>query len=274
MRAPLELAARSVGAIAAVRLVPSGEGKVEVWVADRVTGKAVVRELDVPPGGASDAAIAVASVELLRASLMELHSGEPPHGDMPVNEKVQALGLPAKSPPRVARLGLTVGAGAELGLRGTGPTGDIDLGAWLRMGSHVGARLMGYMSLAPAHAVTAAGAVDITSQLVGAMATYALADASSAWVPSASIGVALAHVSTTGTAFPPFLSAAEAAWAVAPLADLGMAWSFAPELRIRADGLGAVAIPPIRIRTPVGDVGWWGGPAVILSIGVEVLWGP
>src|SRR5579864_2144728 len=74
MRAPLELAARSVGAIAAVRLVPSGEGKVEVWVADRVTGKAVVRELDVPRSGASDAAIAVGSVELLRASLMELHS--------------------------------------------------------------------------------------------------------------------------------------------------------------------------------------------------------
>src|SRR5579864_6224484 len=39
-RQPLEQAARNVGAIAAVRLVVSGEGKVEVWVADRATGKA------------------------------------------------------------------------------------------------------------------------------------------------------------------------------------------------------------------------------------------
>ena len=60
-RAPLERAARSVGAVAAVRLVASSEGKVEVWVADRVTGKAVVRELDAPESGASDAVVAVAS---------------------------------------------------------------------------------------------------------------------------------------------------------------------------------------------------------------------
>src|SRR5579859_3968445 len=67
-RAPLEQAARSVGAVAAVRLVASSEGKVEVWVADRVTGKAVVRELDAPETGASDAAVAIGSVELLRVT--------------------------------------------------------------------------------------------------------------------------------------------------------------------------------------------------------------
>jgi hypothetical protein len=274
MRAPLELAARSVGAIAAVRLVPSGEGKVEVWVADRVTGKALVRELDVPRGGASDAALAVASVELLRASLMELHSPEPPHGEVPVDEKVQALALPQKPPPRVARLGITVGAGAELGLRGIGPSADVDVGAWVQIASHTGARLMGYTSVAPAHLVTAAGAVDVASQLVGAMGTYTLGDASSVWAPSASLGVALAHVSTSGTAVPPFLSATEAAWAIGPLADVGMAWSFAPELRLRGDVLGAFALPPVRIRTPVGEVGWWGDPAAIVSVGLEVLWAP
>src|SRR5271170_4169405 len=118
-RAPLEQAARSVGAVAAVRLIASTEGKVEVWVADRVTGKAVVRELDAPASGASDAAVAVGSVELLRASLMELHSGEPPHGDAPANDRVQSLALP--SAPRVPRVGLGAGAGAELGIRGLGP---------------------------------------------------------------------------------------------------------------------------------------------------------
>jgi len=76
-----------------VRLVASREGKVEVWVADRVTGKAVVRELDAPEGGTSDAAVAIGSVELLRASLMELHSGEPAHGDAPATEKLQSLAL-------------------------------------------------------------------------------------------------------------------------------------------------------------------------------------
>src|SRR5260370_15019504 len=61
-RAPLEQAARSVGAVAAVRLVPSSVGKVEVWVADRGTGKAVGRELDGLGGGASGAAARAGSV--------------------------------------------------------------------------------------------------------------------------------------------------------------------------------------------------------------------
>src|SRR5580692_9028947 len=127
-RAPLERAARSVGAIAAVRLIASSEGKVEVWVADRVTGKAVVRELDASESGASDAAVAIGSVELLRASLMELHSNEPPHGDAPATPKIEALALPASpDSSRDAagasrenarpRIGLAVGAGAELGVR-------------------------------------------------------------------------------------------------------------------------------------------------------------
>ncbi len=277
-RAPLEQAARSVGAVAAVRLVASSEGKVEVWVADRVTGKAVVRELDASESGASDAAVAIESVELLRASLMELHSGEPPHGDAPATEKIQSLALPslaagAGAPPR-PRLGLAVGAGAELGLRGLGPSADVDLGLWVRLSSRFGARVVGHTSLSPASVVTPSGTVDVRSQLVGAMATYAFVDVSSPWVPSAAIGIAAAHVSTTGTAVPPFVSASEAAWSAAPLAALGLAWSFAPGLRLRADALGLFTLPPVHVNTPTTDVGWWGAPALVVSLGVEVLWGP
>jgi hypothetical protein len=270
-RAPLERAARSVGAIAAVRLVTSGEGKVEVWVADRVTGKAVVRELDAPASGASDAAVAVGSVELLRASLMELHSGEPPHGDAPASEKVQALALPAPTP--VPRLGLAVGAGAELGVRGLGPSPVADIGVWIRIATRLGVRIVGQASLAPSRAATPVGDVEVQAQLAGAMASYALAGPSSAWEPFVSLGIAAAHVSTTGTAVPPYVSASDGAWAVAPLAGLGVAWSFAPDLRLRADGLAALAAPPVRVRTPAAVVGWWGGPAVFVSLALEVLWG-
>jgi hypothetical protein len=251
-RAPLEQAARSVGAIAAVRLIASSEGKVEVWVADRVTGKAVVRELDAAESGASDAA----------------------HGDAPTNQKIESLALPASAEPRVARLGLNAGAGAELGIRGLGPSADADIGVWLRIASHVGARFVGHTSLSPAHVLTGAGAVDVRSQLFGAMATYAFADASSAWAPSASIGIAAAHVATTGTAAVPYVSASEATWSAAPLGAIGVAWSLAPGLRLRGDGLAVLALPPVHVSTPTTDVGWWGAPALIVSLGVEVLWRP
>ncbi|HEY5147439.1 MAG TPA: hypothetical protein VII82_11770, partial [Polyangiaceae bacterium] len=271
-RAPLERAARSVGAIAAVRLIASSEGKVEVWVADRVTGKAVVRELDASESGASDAAVAIGSVELLRASLMELHSSEPPHGDAPVSSKVEALALPASRETPIPRLGLAIGAGAELGVRGLGPSADADLGVWVRLASRFGARLVGHTSLSPAHVETPAGAVELRSLLVGAMADYAFTDVESAWVPSVSLGIAAAHVSTTGTAVPPFVSATEGAWSAAPLGGLGVAWSFAPGLRLRADGLVAWSVPPVNVSTPTTAIGGWGNPAVMVSLGVEVLW--
>jgi hypothetical protein len=276
-RGPLERAARSVGAVAAVRLVASSEGKVEVWVADRVTGKAVVRELDAPESGASDAAVAVGSVELLRASLMELHSSEPPHGDAPATPKLEALALPspdasatsASAPPRV---GLSVSAGAELGVRGLGPSADANLGLWIRATSRLGVRLIGATSLSPADVSTAAGEVAIRSLLLGAMADLALSEVTGTWVPSVAAGVAAAHVSTTGTAIPPYVSASEDAWAAAPIAGLSLAWAFTPGLRLRADGLVAWALPEVKVRTPTADVGGWGDPAVMLSLGLEVLW--
>ena len=273
-RAPLEQAARSVGAVAAVRLIASTEGKVEVWVADRVTGKAVVRELDQSGSGASDAAVAIGSVELLRASLMELHSGEPPHGDAPANEKIRSLALPGPADTGLARMGLSAGAGAELGIRGLGPSADAYVGVWLRVASRFGTVFVGHTSLSPAHVLTAAGAVDVRSQLFGAMATYAFAGASSAWTPGMSLGVAAAHVSSTGTAAAPYVSASEATWSVAPLGGASLAWSFARGLRLRGDGLAVLALPPVRVSTPTRDAGWWGAPAVIVSLGVEVLWRP
>jgi hypothetical protein len=257
-----------------VRLVPSAAGRVEVWVADRVTGKAVVRELDAPEGGTSDAAVAVASVELLRASLMELHSGEAPHGEVPANDAVQALAFAPARAPRAALLALEVGGGAELGVRGLGASADADLGLSVHVASRVGARFIGHVSLGPAHTETLSGAVDVQSQLLGAMATFALTDGRSAWQPSVSAGVAAAHVATTGTATPPYVSASEDAWATAPIAGVGLAWAIARDLRVRGDALGAWALPTVRVHTPAGDTGYWGEPAVIVSLGIEVLWAP
>ena len=58
------------------------------------------------------------------------------------------------------------------------------------------------------------------------------------------------------------------------LAGVGMGWSFVPGLRLRGDGLAALALPPVHVSTPTKDVGWWGAPALILSLGIEVLWSP
>jgi hypothetical protein len=93
-------------------------------------------------------------------------------------------------------------------------------------------------------------------------------------MPSDRLGIAAAHVATTGTAVSPFVSATDARWYPAPIAGIGLAWAFLPGLRLRGDGLAVLTLPPAHVTTPTVGVGWWGGPAVIVSLGVEVLWSP
>jgi hypothetical protein len=274
-RAPLEQVARNVGAVAAVRLVISGADKVEIWVADRVTGKAVVRELDAPSARTSTASVAVGTVELLRASLMELHAPDPPHGEVTSTPKLEALALPstAPAPPFRPKLGLEVSGGTELGLRGIGPSGEAGLGLWARASDRAGLRLIGAVTLAAAHAESASGSVATGSQRAGALASYALTDPASTWVPDLEAGIAAAHVSTTGTASAPYVSASDAAWFAAPLVGAGLAWSFARGLRLRGEVLGGWALPSATVHTPTETVAHYGAPLVSLSLGIEVLWG-
>ena len=279
LRAPLEQAARGVGAIAAVRLVASSEGKVEVWVADRVTGKAVVRELDAPTGETSDAAVALATVELFRASLMEIHAVEPPHGDVPVTEKVRALALPTADAagaqrPSAPRLGLAAGGAIDLGLRGLGPSAGVDAALSLRLPSRFGLRALAYASIAPAHTSAPAGSVDARPLWFGVLATYDFADESSAWAPSVAAGLGAAHLSTTGTAVPPFVGTTDSAWFALPMAGAGLAWSMARGLRLRGDAIVAWAVPGAAIGTPGATAARWAAPAVVTSVDLEMLWGP
>lgn len=100
-RAGLERLARRAGAFAAIRVVPIA-AEVEVWVADRVTGKTVVREIlrGSDESASFDDAIALGAVELLRASLLEVAATQRLHGDVPPPDVVQRMVPAPESPGR------------------------------------------------------------------------------------------------------------------------------------------------------------------------------
>ena len=145
-RESLERSARSVGAIAAVRLVASGGGT-EVWVADRITGKTVIRELMGPTGAdAEPDDVAVGAVELLRASLMELHSPNPPRGEAEAPQVVRDLAVIKPNEPvaavpkaRPARLSFAAGPAMDLGLGrfGTSLHSNVAVWGWITKGAGV-----------------------------------------------------------------------------------------------------------------------------------------
>ncbi|WP_437958418.1 hypothetical protein WME76_01335 [Sorangium sp. So ce119] len=135
-RVSLEASARDAGAIAAIRAVPSGRG-VEVWIADRVTGKTVLREMAGDAGAPDrDAALALRVVELLRASLLEAALPAPPPGELPATPEIrEKLRVPAPAaladappPPPSPALRVALAPGALLSPGGLGAAASLDLG--------------------------------------------------------------------------------------------------------------------------------------------------
>ena len=98
--APGELieSARQNHAFAAFRVL-IGEGKMEVWLADRITGKVLLREVlrtQSQPSDANQTAVVARAVELLRASLLELDVDDRPKGEV---ERPKVLPRALRPPP-------------------------------------------------------------------------------------------------------------------------------------------------------------------------------
>ena len=97
----LKEAARSNHAFAAFRVLVE-EGKVEVWLAERVTGKVLLREVlrtQARQTDASESAVVARAVELLRASLLELDVDDRPMGDIPKPAELPKALEPPERPP-------------------------------------------------------------------------------------------------------------------------------------------------------------------------------
>jgi hypothetical protein len=119
----LERAARAGGAIAAIRTVPSRKG-VEIWMADQVTGRPLLRQLvvDESPGGPNQSLVALQTVEILRTSLFSRPEPPAPPPDV-------LTPPPAGPPSATAEVGVTAGVGSFTSQGGTGTA----LQVWLSL---------------------------------------------------------------------------------------------------------------------------------------------
>ena len=100
---PSELtdAARRNRAFAAFRVLV-GQGRVEVWLADRVTGKVLLREVlktQTQQTETGESAVVARAVELLRASLLELDVDERPTGEVQKPAELPKALQPPERPP-------------------------------------------------------------------------------------------------------------------------------------------------------------------------------
>lgn len=270
-RAELEQIARNQNAFAAVRVIARGVGA-ELWIADRVTNKTVLREI--ATGGestdSSDDSIAVGVAELLRASLMEVNAPGRARGEVLASPKIREL---ASASPRSVAKGstfwLAIGPGTELGVRGVGAslTGQASVG-W-QSPAGWGAEIVGGATLADAVVERAEGRASLSSQWIALAGTLGWEAREANVSARAGLGVMATRVRARGEmAASPLTTETDTAWSAGPYLHGGPAVGFS-SLRVRLDVGALVLLNSPTIRFADDPVAVWGEPALFLSLGVE-----
>jgi hypothetical protein len=269
----LEQAARREGAIAAVRVIAQGT-KAELWIADRVTNKTVLREISIESQdrNRADDSIAVGVAELLRASLMEVNAPSQRRGAYASTAALRELGYaPSErsSADDDVRFWLNLGVGAELGVRGVGPSmlGQARAGWTSERG--FGLELFGGVTLIPALIERPTGRARLSSQWFGAAATFDWSHRNSNWSARTGMGVLGVHVRARGeNAARPLTSVTETATSAGPYVYAGPAFG-SNSFRLRLNAGALVLLTPPTVRFAEETVARWGAPSLFLDLGVE-----
>jgi hypothetical protein len=260
--------ARTHGVAAAIAVDMAG-GRVEVWIVDRITGKLVARELVLSRDPASDEPreIAVRSVELLRASLVEVQEGPPPP-EAEVEVSPAALRTLRRPAPRFG-LGAAIAVGGAPG----GLPVAVHARAHVRYMPHprVGVVLSG---TAPLHAVEVSapeGVARIRTGWLGVGPRVSLRRPDATVVPDLSAVVGAAFVGMEGAAAPGHQGTRALVVDAIFEGAAGLELAVSPRIRLRFEAAAGICARTVRVRFSGRPVAQWCRPHALGSLGIGVV---
>lgn len=265
----LDDAARRVDAFAAVRVVPAQSG-VEVWVADRVTGKTLLRELVVGPGDAADDIVALQAVELLRASLAELGLSTTRHGDVAPSAAVRKIApVPAPPSPPEHRLTIQIGPAMTLSPGGFGTTGSGFVGVRFRAVRTFGVGAWTLLPILSASVDRPEGGANLSPLAAGADVAWWILEPPRPWQLSVAGGVAGVRLGIDGHANPPRTGKSDPVTVALPFGRLSLRRSLGQRYGLGLDAFVGVAAPAPVVRFEGRQVAHWGRPMTALALSFD-----
>ncbi len=259
-------AARNTGAVAAFRIVVA-EDRADVWIADRVTGKVVLREM-LPRGAQIDGrVVALRAVELLRASLMELDLRR-----QPAEEPPPAVTLPSSSAllEDLERSALTAASSFLWSPGGTSPAVGVAAAlAWRP--TWIGARLFGGSMLAPATLSRPEGKGELTTRWIGLDATVQPRRPRMVWRPRLGLGFAALSTDVRGSASGSWIGKDTNVYTLSPVATVDLGWAVHSRLRL---GLAMSYLRPLHSVDVVvagNAVADYGRNILVANLGLDLV---
>lgn len=271
-RAHLEASAAELDADALVALRDI-DGGIEVWIADRVTRKVVVR---VVRQGAGDPRTATLQVlEVLRASFLEIESRGFVGEATPVMEAWVAEALTAPPRPAARRRALTARVGAALSLDPGGlPPGahiDAEIALHLELGA-IGAGVHGwaYAPTAPLVALGHEGSAEQTFVLAGLGLHLLPLEIGSAIDLRFGVRGGVMWMQSAGGPSAGYEGRVAELVSAVLGGDVRASWWVIEWLAIDIGASVLVALPVPAVVFAARRVATWGAPVVLLSIGITI----
>ncbi len=267
----LEQEAETAAAVASIRIAPMGGSDVDMTIFDRGTGKTVSWKL-VAASTADPAAgelIATRSVELLRASLLEMAARPAPAPPPPERQQPRRPRELAPARERPEALSLSVGPSLLYSTNFRPGTHVLSTLTWMPL-FRAGLSASVLTPITPARLVQGEGSVELFASFyrLGGVLEVTGRRAPVSLRLTAAIG--LGSLQLRGNANPTYLSASDNRFVACPSLGVTTRFSLAPGLRLFVDGMGSTAFPKTVIRLAGREATEWGRPALLAAVGLEL----
>ena len=265
--------ALAAGAIASIHLAPAGGGDVEMAILDRASGNTVNWRVSAPTADepAPLDLIATRTVELLRASLLELATRRAAEAEARARTRNARELAPKPQHERRAQLSLSL-APAFLYSPHLRPSVLLQSSAvWLPL-PYFGLEFSALVPAVGARLATTRGTVDLFASLYRLGPVLALGNGASPVSLRFATGLELDWLHFQGTALSPYLSARQTRTAWSPFVAVTTRFRVASGGYVFTELAAAFAFPSTVVRIAGDEVTHWGLPLATAAIGVELCW--
>jgi len=278
-RRSLEDRARAARAIAAIRVEHNDVG-VEMSIMDRTTGKTTSRNISIPSGAEPPAPelVVLRTVELLRASLLELEASHPNRGDIPPGPRVQAL-LPPRPPTLTPKHNevsqFALGGGGDVRtVKGAKAGFDLHLSldfypiAKAKIGTRLGLRL----PLVPLRITASEGSTDVSALSLYGVLLLSMGSNSARTFADVGIGGAVDWLSASGIPTGTNSGRTGRGTTFSPLFAANVGLRIGANTSLRLEGAMGCALPSATVRFAGRDVAEWACPWFTIGTSAAIAW--